>query len=135
MRIVRSIQLSMCAAALCAACAAVAKADTWDKKTIVNFGNSIEIPGQVLPAGTYVFKLDNSSSDRHIVQVWNADQSQLLAILHAVPSERMYPPDSSIFEFDNRLGNSPNALHYWFYPGDTIGQEFVYPANVPEPLE
>jgi hypothetical protein len=135
MRIVRSIQLSMCAAALCAACAAIAKADTWDKKTIVNFSDSIEIPGQVLLAGTYVFRLDNASSDRHIVQVWNADQTQLLAILHAVPSERMYPPDTSIFEFDNRLCDSPKALHYWFYPDDTIGQEFVCPAYQPEPLE
>ena len=29
-----------------------ARADQWDKKTIVTFSDSVEIPGQVLPAGT-----------------------------------------------------------------------------------
>jgi hypothetical protein len=135
MRIARSIQLSMCAAALCATCAMAVKADTWDKKTVVTFSDAIEIPGQVLPAGRYVFILDTFLSDRHIVKIWNADQTQILAIVHAIPSERMNPPDTSIFEFDNRVGDSPNALHYWFYPGYTIGQEFVYSASQPAPLE
>jgi len=78
MRIVRAIQISMCAAVLCAAIVTAARADNWDKKTIVTFSDSVEIPGQVLPAGTYVFKLANSVSDRHIVQIWNGDETQIL---------------------------------------------------------
>jgi hypothetical protein len=54
MRIVRAIQFSMCAAVLCATFVTVARGDNWDKKTIVTFSDSVEIPGQVLPAGTYV---------------------------------------------------------------------------------
>jgi len=46
------------------------KADEWNKMTVVTFSAPVEIPGvgaQVLPAGTYVFKLLDSQSDRHIV--------------------------------------------------------------------
>jgi hypothetical protein len=126
MRIVRAIQISMCAAVLCAVFVTASRADTWDKKTIVTFSDDVEIPGRVLPAGTYVFKLFNSTSDRHIVQIWSADENQILATIQAVPSYRFETPDRPIFEFDERLGASPMALHAWFYPGDSTGQEFVY---------
>jgi hypothetical protein len=126
MRIVRAIQISVCAAVLCATFVTAARGDTWDKKTIVTFSDSVEIPGQVLPAGTYVFKLANSASDRHIVQIWNEDENQILATIFAVPNYRLDAPDKTIFEFDERLGASPMALRSWFYPGDNTGQEFVY---------
>jgi hypothetical protein len=129
MRIVRAIQISMCAAVLCVVFVTAAKADIWDKKTIVTFGDSVEIPGQVLPAGTYVFKLANSASDRHIVQIWNADETQILATILTIPNYRSDPPDRTIFEFDERPSDSPMALHSWFYPGDNTGQEFVYARN------
>jgi hypothetical protein len=126
MRIVRAIQVSVCAAVLCATCVIATKADTWDKKTIVTFSDAVEIPGQILPAGTYVFKLFNSLSDRHIVQIWNEDENQILATIQTIPSYRFDTPDRTIFEFDERLGASPMALHTWFYPGHNMGQEFVY---------
>jgi hypothetical protein len=127
--IVRAIQISMCAAVLCVTFVTAGKADIWDKKTIVTFGNSVEIPGQVLPAGTYVFRLRNSASDRHIVQIWNADETQILATILTIPNCRLDPPDRTIFEFDERPSDSPMALHSWFYPGDNTGQEFVYARN------
>jgi hypothetical protein len=127
MRIVRAIQTSMCAAVLCAMIVTAARADNWDKKTIVTFSDSVEIPGQVLPAGTYVFKLANSTSDRHIVQIWNGDETLILATILAIPNYHLDPPDGTTFEFDERPGDSPMALHSWFYPGDNTGQEFVYP--------
>jgi hypothetical protein len=126
MRIVRAIQISVCAAVLCATFVMATRADTWNKKTIVTFSDAVEIPGQVLPAGTYVFKLANSASDRHIVQIWNEDENQILATIFAVPSYRLDAPDRTIFEFDERPGASPMALRSWFYPGDNTGQEFVY---------
>jgi len=91
-----------------------ARADQWDRKTIVTFSDSVEIPGQVLPAGTYVFKLADSPSDRHIVQIWNADETQILATTMTIPNTRSEPPDKSIFEFEERAGNSPMALKVWF---------------------
>src|SRR5580698_5688843 len=59
----------------------VANADDWDKKTIVTFNQDVAIPGQVLPAGTYVFKLLSSGSDRFVVQIWTAHEERLVASL------------------------------------------------------
>jgi hypothetical protein len=129
MRIIKTFQLCICAAVLCTFLGASANADAWDKKTVVTFSDSVEIPGQVLPAGTYVFKLANSISDRHIVQIWTGDETQLLATLMTVPDYRLDPPDKTIFEFDERPGDSPMAIHAWFYPGDNTGQQFLYPHS------
>ena len=111
---------------LCTAFTPPTKADDWNHKTIVTFSDSIEVPGQVLPAGTYVFKLMDSSSDRHIVQIWTEDEQQLITTIHTVANQRMRPAGRTIFEFDERPADSPQALHAWFYPGATVGEEFVY---------
>jgi hypothetical protein len=101
-------------------------ADERDKKTIVTFSESVQIPGQILPAGTYIFKLANSQYNRHIVQIWNADQNEILASVITVPNTRFGTPDDSVFEFDERPSGSPQALKAWFYPGNTTGEEFIY---------
>ena len=103
-----------------------ANGDQWDKKTIVTFNDAVEIPGQVLPAGTYVFRLADSISNRHIVQIWTEDGRYLIATILAVPAYRQQASDESAFNFDERPANSPMALRTWFYPGDNTGQEFVY---------
>jgi len=103
-----------------------ARADQWDRKTIVTFSDAVEIPGQVLQAGTYVFRLADSSSNRHIVQIWNADENEVLATVMTIPNWRFETPDNSIFEFDERPSKSPQALKVWFYPGNNTGEEFVY---------
>jgi len=122
----RGAVLAVCTVLLCATLAPGARADQWDKKTIVTFGDAVEIPGQVLPAGTYVFKLADTLADRHIVQIWNADETQILATIRTLPNTRFEPPDQTIFEFEERSGDSPMALKVWFYPGDSTGQEFIY---------
>src|SRR5258708_12348504 len=76
-----------------------ARADQWNKKTIVTFNDAVEIPGQVLPAGTYVFRLADSISNRHIVQIWNADEDQVLATIMTIPNWRFETPDHSPFLF------------------------------------
>lgn len=101
-------------------------ADQWDKKTIVTFSDSVEIPGQVLPAGTYVFKLANFPTNRHIVQIWNADENEVLATIMTIPNVRFETSDDSLFEFDERPSDSPPALKVWFYPGNNTGEEFIY---------
>ena len=106
--------------------APVAKADEWDKQTVLTFNEPIEVPGKVLPAGTYVFRLADTQSDRNVVQVFTADQTQLLATILAISAYRIEPTDKTVVSFDERRSGSPEALHKWFYPGDTYGIEFVY---------
>lgn len=106
--------------------APVAKADEWDKQTILTFNEPVEVPGKILPAGTYVFRLADSQSDRNVVQIFTEDQKQVLATIMAIPAYRMEPTDKTVVMFDERPAGSPEALHKWFYPGDNYGFEFVY---------
>lgn len=104
-----------------------AGADQWNKKTTVTFARPVELPGIVLPAGTYVFKLADSNSNRHIVQVFNADESQIFTTILAIPNYRLTPTDKVVMPFDESAPGNAEALRAWFHPGDNFGQEFVYP--------
>jgi len=106
-----------------------AKADEWNQKTVVTFGEAVEIPGQTLPAGTYVFKLLNSTSSRHIVQVFNQDEKQVYGTFLAIPSHRHKPSEKTVIRFEERAAGSPQAIKAWFYPNKTYGHEFVYPKK------
>jgi hypothetical protein len=104
-----------------------ARADEWNKKTVVTFSQAVEVPGKILPAGTYTFQLLDSPSDRHIVQIFNADGSQLITTILAINDYRLKPTGDTVMKFSERPGDAPEALRAWFYPGNNFGQEFVYP--------
>src|SRR5580704_9545782 len=104
-----------------------AAADDFDQKTVFTFSGPVEIPGQVLSAGTYVFKLADSSSDRNIVQVFNKDESHLYGTFLAIPDYRLKPADKPIITFEERPIGTPEAVKAWFYPGQNYGHDFVYP--------
>lgn len=105
------------------------RADEYNKKTVMTFSAPVEIPGQILPAGSYTFKLMDSPSDRHIVQVFNADGSQIIATILTINDYRLHRTSETVVKFAERSGDQPEALKAWFYPGDNFGQEFVYPKQ------
>jgi hypothetical protein len=117
----------LCAGLVGFAFAPAAAADEWDKKTVVTVSAPVEIPGKVLPAGTYVFKLLNSASDRNIVQIFDRDEKRLYATVLAIPDYRLQPTGDTVIRFEERPTGAPEAIKAWFYPGDVYGQEFVYP--------
>ena len=80
-----------------------------------------------MPAGTYVFKMLDSQSDRHIVQIFNADETQCYATILAIPNYRLRATDKTVVTFRERPVGQPEALRAWFYPGRNWGEEFVYP--------
>jgi LPXTG-motif cell wall-anchored protein len=109
-----------------------AKADEWNKITVITFSAPFEVPGvgaQTLPAGTYVFKLLDHQSDRHVVQILNERQDHVFATILAIPNFRFRPTDKTIVTFRERAEGQPEAIRAWFYPGDRWGQEFVYPKT------
>lgn len=135
MTFLRAAPAMICLAFLGTALAPSVKADDYDKKTTVKFNGPVEIPPvyitgmRVLPAGTYVFKLLNSSSNRHIVQIFNEDQTKILATILAIPNYRVTPTDKTSVTFYEGLAGKPEAIRAWFYPGATWGEEFVYPKE------
>ena len=102
-------------------------ADTWDKKTTITINAPVQIPTTTLQPGTYTLKLMDSSSDRHIVTVWDKDGMHLITTILAIPNYRLTPTDKSKFTFWETESGQPSALRAWFYPGDNFGQEFAYP--------
>jgi hypothetical protein len=128
-RVSRRAAALVCAAILGIALTPNAAADEVDKKTVVTFSAPVEIPGKVLPPGTYVFKVLDTSGGRNIVQVFDKDEKQLYATLLAVPDYRLKAPDKPLIKFEERASNAPEAIKGWFYPGDNYGWEFVYPND------
>lgn len=116
----------LCLAVLLAGCT-IARADEWNKETAITFTESVEIPGQVLQPGNYVFKLADNRADRHIVQIFNADQSQLIATIPAIPAYRLEPTGETQITFQERSNGA--AISRWFCPGDLEGVAFVYPTE------
>jgi hypothetical protein len=107
-----------------------AQADEWDKKTVFTVDQPIQVTDTYLDPGTYVMKLANSSSDRHIVQIFDADQKHLINTIMAIPNYRLQPTDNSRFTFWETPPGTARAMRAWFYPGDNFGQEFRYPKNL-----
>jgi hypothetical protein len=106
-----------------------ARADEWNKLTVLTVDEPIQVPNKVLPAGTYVVKLLDSPSDRHIVQIFDKDQKHLQTTILAIPNYRIQPTGRTVFTFWETPPGQPKALRAWFYPGDNFGQEFAYPKS------
>ncbi|MGC2771159.1 MAG: hypothetical protein WA232_05650 [Candidatus Sulfotelmatobacter sp.] len=111
-----------------------ARADEWNQRTELTFIEPVEIPGHALPAGTYWFVLANNNSSRDIVRIFNADGSVLCATLVTVPIERPQASHGTILTYAERPHSEPRAVLDWFYPGETVGHEFVYPRRVEREL-
>jgi len=112
----------------CTVAAPLLHADAWDRRTVVTFNQPVEIPRVVLGPGTYVIKLVDIASDRDVVQFLNKRENHVFATVLAIPDfEPNLVRDHSVFTFEERAANAPQALKTWFYPGDNWGEEFVYP--------
>jgi LPXTG-motif cell wall-anchored protein len=117
-----------------AACTTVVNADTWNKMTKVTFSAPVQVPGPAaqggvvtLPAGTYVFRLQDSPSQRHVVEVTNTRGDRVYSTILAINDYRVNASSKTIMYFSERASGTPPAIKAWFYPGDNYGQRFVYP--------
>jgi hypothetical protein len=129
MKLLKGLGMVLCLVVICLIVVPTAMADDWNRKTVVTFSGPVEVPGvgaHTLPAGTYVFKILDSQSDRHIVQIFNQDESQVLTTILAIPNYRLHATDKTVITFRERAAGQPEALRAWFYPGHEWGDEFVY---------
>src|ERR1700732_4947333 len=103
-----------------------AHADDWDRNSTIPFSEPIQIPGQVLPAGTYLFRLADPDAARNIVQIFNVDRTVVYATLQTIATERRHRTDDTAITLAKHRPAKPDALLKWFYPGRKVGNEFVY---------
>ena len=111
------------------ACAAAASADQWNDRTTIKIDQPMMVPGATLAPGTYTFRLADSKASRHLVQIWNEDETKLIAATNAVPARRMEVKGDVVLKLNPTHAGAPApaAIKAWFYPGSRYGHEFVYP--------
>ena len=120
----------MClAAAFVAASVIAAGADQWNDKTVLKFSAPVMVPGATLEPGSYVFKLMDSKSNRHTVQISTEDGARVVALTQAVPMKRTDSKGDVVLKFNPTDAGSPPAIKGWFYPGSLYGHEFIYPDD------
>jgi len=111
---------------------AASMADDYDKKTIITITEPLEVPGIVLQPGKYVFKLLNSSSNRHIVEVMNERMDHLYALTFTAAARKVQQKGRTVLTFYEGKGDQPHAIRQWYWPGELDGQEFLYPRKQAE---
>ena len=111
-----------------------AREDQANQATKVTFNQAVQIPGRVLPAGTYWFTLPEDANEHYEVRIFNADRTLLIATVFTNDAQRVQATGGSAFTFAERGSSQAQAIVTWFYPGSTRGHEFLYPKQVQQEL-
>lgn len=112
---------------------AAAQQTNVSERTFLTFSSAVEMPGLTLQPGTYVFKLADTPS-RNVVQVWDQDEKNMLGHWLFVQAERPQVTEENVIMFrETREGATP-AVQYWYFPGERIGKEFIYPREQAEQI-
>jgi hypothetical protein len=109
----------------------VVHADEWNQATFFTFSQPVQIPGRVLPAGTYLFELVNSFN-HEMARISNADRTNVIAIIQARPTQQKGLSGKSAIVLAERGVSQPEAIVAWSYPGRVEGHQFLYPKQVQE---
>ena len=110
------------------------RADERNQSIKITFSQPVQIPGQVLPAGTYWFVLPDEITQHHQVHIFDADRRMLYVTLFTVDADRPQPTGKTAVTLAQRGPAQPQAIVSWFYPGETIGHEFLYPKQMKQEL-
>jgi len=102
------------------------------ERSFLTFSNNVEMPGVTLEAGTYVFKLADHNLSRNVIEVWDKDEKHMIGHWTFVQAERPRVTEETVVMFkETREGTTP-AVQYWYFPGEKIGKEFIYPKDQAE---
>jgi hypothetical protein len=137
MKSIKALGLVWSVVAFCAFSSS-AQAYSWDETTYFTFSEPVKVPGTVLPAGTYVFRLADTFTNRDIVQIMNPEQTKIFATVVAVPAYRQQPTTKTVITFAaSQAPSASEAVQAWFYPLLTYGHKFVYynPNKKPKRIE
>lgn|SRR5262245_674385 len=103
-----------------------AHADVFNEQTTITFSAPVQIPGQVLPAGTYIFQKADPEGDQDLVRILSADLSVVYGTVHTVPVERREATGDTTITLAEPENGDPSVLVNWFYPGLLTGHALVY---------
>jgi hypothetical protein len=125
----RIARVFCCAAVALILSAPMVRADEYNKMTYLTFSGPVQVPGAVLAAGTYMFKLADPDSGRRVIQIWDKEGTKLYTTLLTIPDEMTVAKDDPVVLFNETASGEPQAVKSWFYTGERSGYEFVYPKE------
>lgn len=126
-----TLMATACALAVAAVLAGTqvgAQQTNLQERTFLTFSHSVELPGVTLEPGTYEFRLADTPS-RNVVQVFRKDAKDVIGQWTYVQSQRPRVSEETVVMFRETEENTRPAIQYWYYPGESIGKEFVYPED------
>jgi len=118
--------LVACSFVTLGAAAVAANQGSLNNRTVMTFSQPVEVPGKVLPAGSYTFELHDSPSNRHLIEIFDQEGTKLITTVFAVPNYRAKQSEDTIVKFAEVPAGQPQAIRVWYYPGETVGHELVY---------
>jgi hypothetical protein len=97
------------------------------RTTYFTFSRSVQLPGVVLPAGTYIFEVANPDSQGDVVRVLSRDRSKvhLMKFTRFVYREMKGDLKATISLGESLAGNPP-PVKAWYPQEETRGREFIY---------
>jgi hypothetical protein len=107
----------------------VARADEWNQATKFTFSQPVQIPGHVLPAGTYIFELV-SNINHEMVRISSPDRTNVFALIQAVPTYQRSLSGKAAIIVAERGESQPEAVVAWSYAGQVEGHQLLYPKPV-----
>ena len=110
-----------------------ASVDAWGnarQTTYLTFSAPFALPGVSLPAGTYIFELPLCDAAVDLVRVKSRDGTQVYvtAYTRIVGRPAHLRSDRQILFNEVPSGMAPQ-VKAWYPDGQSIGHEFLYPAN------
>ena len=107
-----------------------ASAQPLDSRTEFTFNNPVEMPGVTLPPGTYIFRFIDATTGKKVMQVQAKDaSSKNYGMFMTISAQRPRASDDAELRFLETPAGQPAAVKTWWYPGNTIGREFIYPKS------
>jgi hypothetical protein len=108
--------------------------DAQQRRTKVRFNAPIEIPNpstrtgvMTLPPGEYMFALVETGTSHHVIRVSDVSGNTVHSMVMTIPDYRLNATSKTVMYLGERPAGSPPAIKSWFYPGENMGERFVYP--------
>lgn len=109
--------------------ASAVQAQPADKRTYFTFSGPIALPGVTLPAGRYLFRIVDTTTSRKVIQVLDENQTKPFTMANTIPDQRRDPAKDATVVFYESPRGTPAAVKSWWYPGESIGYQFIYPRS------
>jgi len=114
--------------------ATVARADDSAKQATVTIQAPQQVPGSVLPRGTYIFKQTGAQSGWLIVQIYSNDGSALVTTVLAYPNPKLASNGQNVVTYPANGSGSIPAMEGIVFTGDSTVEQFAYPKTAADQI-